>query len=47
LRVFIIAAIADTLQFQDMHRMLEAKEAALIDSARAAMLAKVTNLQSQ
>jgi hypothetical protein len=30
-----------------MHRMLEAKEAAVIDAARAAMLAKVTNLQTQ
>ena len=30
-----------------MHRMLEAKEAALIDSARSSMLTKVTNLQAQ
>ena len=30
-----------------MHRLLELREAALIDSSRAAMLAKVTNLQAQ
>ncbi len=34
-------------QFQDMHRLLEMREAALIDAARASMLAKVTNLQAQ
>jgi hypothetical protein len=30
-----------------MHRLLELREASLIDSSRAAMLAKVTNLQAQ
>jgi hypothetical protein len=35
------------IQFQDMHRLLEMREAAIIDAARASMLAKVTNLQAQ